>query len=164
MPAYPYQRTGDLQKAIQQILGTLNIGVLGTTTNDNAPAGYVGEYVSASVASGSAISLVNITAKTITSISLTAGDWDVDGYMGFLPSGGAATEYDWGSSTTNNTFGPEGTALDLQGTFASGSANLFGLNTVRYSLAATTTVYLVGYAAFAGTCKAYGGIRSRRVR
>jgi len=61
-------------------------GIVGTTTNNNANAGSVGEVVSSSVAVGSAVSLTTaagaFTGKTITSISLTAGDWNVFGIVG----------------------------------------------------------------------------------
>ncbi len=58
---------------------------LGTTTNDNAANGDVGEYVEASVTSGSGgISLTTGNAKTVTSISLTAGDWDVTSLISFF--------------------------------------------------------------------------------
>lgn len=53
-------------------------GVLGTTTNDNAAAGYVGEYFSSTRTtniSGSA-TLGTFTDSGLT-FTLTAGDWDV---------------------------------------------------------------------------------------
>ena len=52
--------------------------IVGTTTNDSATAGYVGEVITSSVPVGSAVSLTTavsaVSGKTITSISLTAGD------------------------------------------------------------------------------------------
>ena len=50
--------------------------LVGVTSASNAAAGSVGEIISALVAVGSPVSLVNATAKNVTSISLTAGDWD----------------------------------------------------------------------------------------
>jgi len=60
-------------------------GILGTTTNNNASAGYVGEFVSSEVLIGSAVSISANTATDLTSISLTAGDWDVWANVGFTP-------------------------------------------------------------------------------
>ncbi|MGF6309478.1 hypothetical protein ABIB82_003924 [Bradyrhizobium sp. i1.8.4] len=54
-----------------------------TNTNNNASAGNVGEFISSNVASGSAVALTTGTAADVTSISLTAGDWDVEGMVTF---------------------------------------------------------------------------------
>src|SRR2546421_430181 len=50
----------------------------GTTTNDNAVSGNLGEYISSTVARGAAVTgAANGTYKDLTSIVLTAGDWDI---------------------------------------------------------------------------------------
>lgn len=147
--------------------------VLGTTTNDDAASTIVGEYITSSVASGSAVSLTTGTAKTVTSISLTAGDWDVDGVVQF--TGGASTTVSnvlqSSISTTNNTVNSAN--LNFNVTYHGGATAFAGsgsrvshrIGTARMSLNATTTVYLVAYADFAvSTCSAYGDIRARRVR
>lgn len=84
-------------------------GLKGTSTNDNAAAGYVGERISAanitSNVTGSA------TAGTYTdsgaTITLTAGDWDIHAggaiYLSGI-SGAAAGQYAAGSlAITNNS-------------------------------------------------------------
>lgn len=140
--------------------------ILGTTTNDNAAAGYVGEYVSSTVASGSAVALTSGTAANVTSITLTAGDWDVTGQCDFTLTGASTTLLASGSSPTSATF-------DVQDSFTQypfPTTTLTGeydqvLPTRRVSIAATTTYYLVTKATFsAGTVKAFGTIRARRVR
>lgn len=141
----------------------------GTNTNDSAAAGNVGEYVSASVASASAVTLTTSTPLTVTSISLTAGDWDVSGAVYFTPGATTSfTQFLASISATNNT-------LDL----TAGNYNIFGFTAtvnggqdfsqvtppVRVSLAGTTTYYIVAQSAFsASTMKAFGNIRARRVR
>jgi len=49
-------------------------GIVGTTTNNNAQAGSVGEYIESVIASGSSVSLTTSVMVNMTSISLTAGD------------------------------------------------------------------------------------------
>ena len=49
-------------------------GIVGTTTNNNAAAGCVGEYVSSAIEYASRVSLTTSTPANVTSISLTAGD------------------------------------------------------------------------------------------
>lgn len=142
----------------------------GTPTNDAAAAGFIGEYATASLASGSATSLTTVTAKTIISVSLTAGDWDVTGSVQYIPAATTTTAYvQQGISTTNNTLGGEGTFTSSSGGNLSGTVlgSLISENVpvVRLSLAATTTVYLVAKASFAvSTETGYGTIRARRVR
>lgn len=143
--------------------------ILGTATNDNAAAGYIGEYVSSNVPIGSAVSLTTGVAKTVTSISLTAGDWDVGGTVGF--SEGATTtctQQIAGISTTNNTLptSPGAGAYAQQGgTGVNGTGAVMPTGTTRISLAATTTVYLIAQASFAAsTDAAYGFLWARRAR
>lgn len=58
--------------------------IVGVTNGSNAAAGSVGEYVTASP---TGISLTTGTTINLTSISLTAGDWDVSGAVEFSPAG-----------------------------------------------------------------------------
>ena len=141
---------------------------VGTITNDNAPAGAVGEYITATLASGSAVALTTAVTANVTSISLTPGDWDVAGIVDYTP--GATTSISsWaqGSSTTTAVLGPQDsfskTALAAEVPTAVSYGEV--IPTVRYSLAVTTTIFLVTQAAFTlSTLSAYGTIRARRVR
>lgn len=144
-------------------------GIVGTTTNNSANAGSVGEYVEGTLASGSATSLTTATAKTITSISLTAGDWDVTGIVFFAPAATTSvTELSASISQTNNTLDVTlGRFIDhgSAATVYSGQGNSAAVPSARISLSGTTTVYLVGYAAFSvSTMTAYGVIHARRMR
>lgn len=138
----------------------------GTATNDNASAGNVGEYITAQLASGSATSLTTATPKNIISISLTAGDWDVEGIIDYALSGIGISSFQSGSSTTTATFGPQDTSISAPFNGAS-FTGIYAQNipTTRYSLATTTTVFLVASATFlTGAITGYGTIRARRVR
>ena len=141
----------------------------GTATNDNASAGNVGEFISSTTDAGSAVSLTTGTPANVTSISLTAGDWDVTASAYFDTA--ATTSYtqlvssiSTTSATLNTTAGRYSnwnTAATVLGT-SEISANV---PTVRISIASTTTVYLVARAAFTvSTMSAYGFIGARRVR
>lgn len=147
--------------------GTGGVEIEGTSTNDSATAGYVGEVVSSSVASGSAVSLTTLTTANVTSISLTAGDWDVSGQVVFTFSA-TPTNIIANINTTSATLGTVGPASpysSLAATFNAAATQFQGLTTGRLSLSATTTVYLLAHAAFAsGTSTAYGWILARRAR
>lgn len=143
------------------------LGVAGTTTNNNANAGSVGEFVSSSVAI-TTVSMSTTVPINITSISLTAGDWDVSGVVAFNPAGtttiGALVA---GINTTSGTLpaAASGALASLLATFTAGSQAQMHVNPCRMSLAGTTTVFLVAQANFGtSTMQAGGFIRARRVR
>jgi len=149
-------------------------GIVGTTTNNNANAGSVGEVVSSSVAVGSAVSLTTAatatSGKTITSISLTAGDWDVFGIVGInmaattnftASAGGINTVAD----TLNSLYEEETRFSYGAGGFVPNNVFSFAFPTTRVSIASTTTYYLIGYASFTiSTATAFGRITARRIR
>jgi len=147
-----------------------NPAISGTTTNDSAAAGNVGEFVTASLASGSAISLTNGTSANITSISLTAGDWDVRGVLGL--QGGATTVVILQQcciTTTSATLdiSPDKAAIVFSNNTPFGSTGriLLSAPVTRISLSGTTTVYLVANCNFTtSTLTGYGTISARRVR
>jgi hypothetical protein len=152
-------------------------GIVGTTTNNNATTGSVGEYVCAQVTNGGSpsgcqsnsstpISLTTSTAANVTSMSLTAGDWDVSTIVGFVPAGTTVLNNQLGGpGTASATIPPFGQYGQLNVTEGAGFSSLVTSPVVRISIASTTTVYLIGYASFTtSTCTAYGLIRARRVR
>lgn len=147
-------------------------GIVGTTTNDNAASGSVGQVVSSVVTQASPGSaLTTSTAANVTSISLTAGDWEVWGSVGVSNSGGATTVQrvaGWTSSTSATVpSGDELLTIELHysstiGTFGSPNTPVISK---RYSLSGTTTVYLSIFAAFAvANLLPFGTIYARRIR
>lgn len=141
----------------------------GTTTNDNAAAGHVGEYISSTVLIGAAVGLTTATAANVTSISLTAGDWNVWGNVATAVAGGTTTSsvYGWISSTsaTLPTDPNNGAFVQLQSAVPAGLNTTVPVGMMRLSLATTTTVFLgiqVGFAV--STAGGYGFIGARRAR
>lgn len=140
-------------------------GIVGTTTNNNANAGSVGELLTATTAS---VSLTSSTAANGTSVSLTAGDWEVSGTCQFSPLAGTTiTGIVVGISTVSATrpvpFGQENYLLAAFG----GNFQTISTPVVRMSLSATTTVYCVVMAIFSGGSGVNAAptlIRARRVR
>lgn len=142
------------------------VALLGTNTNDSASAGWVGEYMSSS-AGVTAVNLTDSICSNITTLSLTAGDWDVSGTVIYNPAGGTTTTIlAGGVSQTSATLPGSGDGLfrGAQG-FTNGQQQYIPTPTVRISLAAGATIYLVITALFsASTAQAGGFIRARRVR
>jgi hypothetical protein len=145
------------------------VNLQGTASNDNATAGDVGQLISSVIAAASAVSLSTGTAANMTSISLTAGDWDVWGSVTFIPG------------ATNNIVQARGWISQTSATLPDASlysgiqnpaaglipADNFGFMVpgFRVSLSATTTVYISARAAFTiSTLTVCGGIYARRRR
>jgi hypothetical protein len=144
-----------------------------TATNDSASAGNLGEYIESVIASGSAVSLTSTTPANMTSISLTAGDWDVDAVFQFTGNVATTVGYLVGSisttsATLDNTAGRRDSDMYANATvfnnIAGAQANL-SIPPLRFSLSGTTTIYAVAQALFAtNTCSVFGILRARRVR
>lgn len=143
------------------------VAVHGTNTNDAAASGFIGEFISANpggvvtpAASGAYVNLA--------SVSLTAGDWDVEGVVSFTPSTTTGTQVYGGISTTTGNQDSTNAGGFVQ--ISVSLLNPFYLPTGarRISLSGTTTIFLVGGAVYTvlGTAKfsTDSFLRARRVR
>lgn len=144
-------------------------GIIGTTTNDTADAGSVGQVISSSVLVGSKVSLTTNTYKDVTSISLTAGDWIINGSVAFECAAGTTASYQemWISTTsvTAAVKGAENNGAVTLNTMGNSESISLNNGDMRLSLSGTTTVYLVAYCTFiSSTMAAYGLIQARRAR
>lgn len=149
--------------------GSTGVRSGGNTYNGGTPqpitnTQMAGERVTASRASGSALSLSAITPVDVTSISLPAGDWDINGIVTYTATGATTAHFKSGGSVTSVTFGAAGTFVKLPLVYVGITDTIDQvLPTYRLSLAVPTTVYLVGQADFsAGTVTAYGTIQAVR--
>lgn len=154
-------------------LGTPSSGVLtnftgtqiGTTAGGNAAAGQVGEFMTSYIANASGVSISSSTPTNMTSLSLTAGDWDVWGNIAFTNGTTATNLFAW-ISTTSATI-PESS---LRGGINEASGTIqpdtnINAPTVRISISSTTTVYISGYCQIvSGSWAMAGTLSARRVR
>ena len=142
-------------------------GIVGTTTNNSVSAGGVGEYVSSEVASAGSVTMATTTAINITSISLTAGDWDIYAIGKGNTSGNAVIS--WVRSSISATSATYDDAHSFANESSQASANIgapaFGIPPKRYSFASTTTIYLTLQCAYTpGAIGGYGRLSARRIR
>lgn len=141
--------------------------ILGSTDGSDAPAGTYGECLTNTLASGSAISLTTDTTANITSLSLTAGDWYIQGVGAFNPDATTTTTYlRAGISTTSATLGGLGQTAALPFAITLDPADIEMPTPVfRIKLTSTTTVYLVVRAGFGvSTMTGYGRLFAWRER
>lgn len=143
--------------------------IVGRISGGNSNAGSVGEYVSSVIAQGSAVALTANIGINMTSISLTAGDWDVWYIPNFIP--GATTNITQLFASISTTSATVNAAGDSASFTAYGSAGVVpGVNSgapmvqKRISISTTTTVFAVAQCAFTvSTLGAWGSLQARRV-
>ena len=163
--------SGNIQTRVNNVqmlvANDTEVFIRGTNTNNSTSAGFVGEYVSSAVAN------VNATTSgqfgNITSISLTAGDWDVTGVFDNYASTATMTGETLvsislfsGNTTTDHVFGDNYLAI-IQPPASLDSS--ISIPAWRVALASTTTVYLKGLCSYTGgPPKFWSRISARRVR
>lgn len=139
-------------------------GIIGTTTNDSAASGSVGQIIFSVIPRASAISLTTNIAANVTSISLTAGDWDIWGNVNIALTGNGTVTNAWISQSS--ALQPDASLYNGL-TFSSGSLTQIGIQipSQPIQLSSTTTIYLSGVCTFTtGTATACGAIYARRRR
>lgn len=137
----------------------------GITDGSNAPAGMVGEVISAQITAP--VNLTLNTPASIGQITLTPGDWAVAGNASFASPGTAGTRYALAISSTSATLPTPaqlavgtGTLSDMSLTFGKAAQNL-NTSLARFNVAVGTTVYLV---ALGPATTVTGYLSARRIR
>jgi hypothetical protein len=144
------------------------IGFLGTTTNDSAPAGCVGELLSSIVPIGSRVSLTTATPKDVTSITLGPGEWDVWGISVVDPTSTGTISFPSPNGSISLTANTDDLVFAGQANYTNSAwpKNMVSPHRpVKVASGATTTVHLVANVTFSsGNCYVYGNLYARRVR
>jgi hypothetical protein len=156
-------------------IGGSMTGVLvlkGITDGSAAPAGCIGEILSASNTSGAA--LTSGTPVNITQLSLSPGDWNVAGVIAFIEAANtvptvivsALSQTSATLPTLAQIMAGSASMGQFCGTMTKGALNqIMQTGIIRLNIAASTTVYLVGQSTFsAGTLSAQGYLSARRIR
>lgn len=145
-------------------------GIKGTTTNDNAPSGMYGEYIS-SVAAGTA-GASSGQFGNIAQINLTPGDWEVTGmvssnvtFVTITGNSGISLSQFSGNTNTDLVSGDNFLALS-QGNTGQVAVTVQGvIPTWRVSTASNTTVYVKAQLTYSGGSPVFQGrISARRMR
>ena len=145
---------------------------VGVEDNSTAGSGYVGQIISSTVGTGSAISLTTGDNIDVTTITLTSGDWDVWGQVEFIPAG---------STTISSIAGWVNSASATQPQIDNINAAIFQYNfplatgnnqiacispcVVQVASSSTVTMYLTVRSSFGvSSMQAAGAIIARRRR
>jgi hypothetical protein len=155
----------DFQGSSVKINTTTQTGGLLKGGVSQAPStGFIGERLETSVSTGAPISLSTATSKTVATLSLTAGVWDVSTIC--VINGTSQTRNESGPSLVDNTLGTGGVGIDTFDTPTSATAAA-GITMVvpayRFVLTTTTNVFMVANSTFTGSANASGRITGVRV-
>lgn len=132
----------------------------GVTDASSAAAGTIGETLT--VTGSSTISLTTATITNMASVTLTAGDWIVEGNVAHASTAGT-TSVTAGFNTTTSAIDAVPNRLQLVAAYT--GTNCMPVPSKRVNVAASTTIYLnmaVGFSS--GTCTGQGYITARRIR
>lgn len=151
-----------------QVNQDIVVGANGKLTINAVTKGNLSSVV---VVSGSAVSLVTATPKTVTSFAFPVGTWQVYGYVDYVTTSATTTLFQQGTATTTNSFT---NTLQAQDTFLADwnpmtttSATLVkAIPFIQFTVTSgTTSVFLVGQATFsAGSATAYGTLFYRQLK
>lgn len=143
--------------------------VKGITDGSNAASGNVGEHLFAQLLSSSAVALVNNTVAGVISLTIPAGDWDVDGSIAFSGGASTAVQYVGGAINNSASISPDGASSVFQPCYGSTPFNF--VSTVKMALpptrvssgsSGTFSVYAIcGFTP--GNVSAFGTLRARRI-
>jgi hypothetical protein len=149
------------------LTGTLtptNIG--GRTSGTAAPAGSIGERITATAAPA-AVSLTTATSATVTSISLTAGVWLITGAVNYTPAATTSiSQWAQGANSVAATLGAQDTYSKVVLAAEVPTAVVFTepIVPLTINISASQTEYLVAQATFTlSTLTAGGTIVATRI-
>lgn len=140
------------------------VAILGTTTNDSAATGNIGEHVT----SGEVGPSTSTTGQyaDLGSISLTAGDWIVSGSIHFVVTGNGSVSRAGISTNSGNNSTGLANGVTMVTVNVSNTGDISAVTPmVRISLAAPATAYLKQFLTFTtGTMTGAGSIKAWRIR
>lgn len=152
------------------LVGVAPVGQIpGTSTNDIAKAGNVGEFLSGSVPS-STTSLTNFTyVNSGATITLTPGDWDVSANATFtVTATTSVTQWVCSISSSSGAVNLTNGFVTIQNTapvVPNSTNNNCLVGPVRFSVTSNTPLFLVVRSTFSASTQTAGGlIRARRIR
>jgi len=168
--------SGGIDQRLQQVAdqitrNTAAINALqsqtGVTDGSDAQPGQIGEYIFDNRTTASMLAISSGVPIDLASISLTAGDWDVQGAVYFQGSSSSGSDDLRAWVNTVSATQPSGDTggLAIISTSSGGLVNMLAVPPIRASGTATTVVYLGCNATYgSGTMQAKGVVRARRMR
>jgi hypothetical protein len=141
---------------------------IGVTDGSSAASGYIGEVITSSVPSGSAVSLTTGVASNVTSLPLPPGFYLAFANIIFDPAGSTVVSAITGSinsTSATQATAPNGGYQTRSDSFTTGADQSLSITPFIINITATTTYFLVATASFTtSTCAAFGEFTAVRIR
>lgn len=134
----------------------------GVTNGSNAATGIVGEFIESAVGPVS-VSTSTSPSTALTSITLTAGDWDISGAVQYYGSAGSTAVNIYITTTSGSTGGTLGVNAVVGTGFSGNGTGLANIPRYRQNITSTTTYYLNAWLS-GSTNNCYGYLSARRMR
>lgn len=140
--------------------------ILGSDGTTSASAGNFSEILTIKTESSSPVASTGSgLATTVATLSLTAGDWDLHGTVGLLPSSAVSAI---SAIVSSDPAAIGGSVLNYtmvyQGTFPNSGTQVMALPYRRYLTANSTTIYLLIRCTHGSSLSYFGQIDARRAR
>ena len=161
----PFFRAAGTDTNIWAVMqGKGNLGTLceGVKTDVDAPSGYIREFQSAQ--SGSPVNLTSGIAADLVVLPLTAGDWDLWGFISYLAGAGCTPTAQSGcigltSATITAPF------FQFAWNLGNGSSNTLNVTANRIKIpVGGANVYIVGFSLFSGGANTMTGVANISAR
>src|SRR5215469_789721 len=156
-----------LADAITRNTVTLSLMREGVLDGSNAAPGQIGEYVFDNRTTASFLGITSGVSTDLASISLSPGDWDVQGGVYFQGSSSSGSDdlRAWVNTVSATQPTGDNGGLAIMSTTSGGLVNMLPVPPIRASGTVTTVVYLGCNATYgSGTMQAKGFVRARRMR
>lgn len=155
----------------QNGLATFAAGIIGVTDASSATAGNIGEEIISTISTYTNYT-TTVTYQNITSITLTAGDWDISAFATFSSNTATITAagnaiFAIATTTASATGSVEGKSIAYipQAALLGTSLESVTIEPVKVTISGSTTYYFTTQAAFTlGNPQFVGTIRARRLR
>ncbi|MEZ5691207.1 MAG: hypothetical protein R3D71_06045 [Rickettsiales bacterium] len=133
----------------------------------NPRNGIIGQIIQSKLPSSAPVSLTTANGKTVTSIELPAGLWNVQGIIKTVLGSADTSEFIAGISQTDNGFGNEDSTNISPDVYTGATATktlLAPTQTIKVPIGKVATIYLVVRVNFStGTASAYGTLTAHRI-
>jgi hypothetical protein len=140
-------------------------GIIGTTQSTTANAGNVGQIFTSQIVAGTPVSISSNTPTDLTSVTVTAGDWDIWGNLTFLSNSLTVTSMmAWTNLTSATAPDQSLIAMTQQNTPGGNNASCV-VPLQRVNVSTSTPIYISGQATYiTGSLTMCGEIFCRRRR
>ena len=149
--------------------GYVGSSIVTSVSGSNPSAGQIGQVISSIVLIGSGVSTPTATSTNVTSVSLTAGDWECSGNVALLMGSGDTLQFVSAWISTTSAAAPtvpnSGAEQGIWESTPAANTSVTATGVAFFNFSTTTTVYLGAFfsvSAGSAASTSYGAINCNR--